>query len=86
MFDAEEDLHQELRVDQIVKKLRTLEGIIRNDMKDINWPKAYDRYSLFSVKNESDSDHGPKSANERRANFTGRQAVSTRVVNAETAL
>ena len=77
MFDAEEDLHQELRVDQIVKKLRTLEGIIRRDLvDDIKWREAYDRYSLFSVKKES--------ADQRRANYSGgRPVVSTQSVNAE---
>ena len=75
MFDADKDMQKELKVDQMIKKLRTLEGIIREEMDDIKWRSAYDRYSLYSVKAKNYFERSPRDANERRSKFTGKSIV-----------
>ena len=85
LMDAEEETQKELKIDSIVKKLRTLEGVIREEMDEIKWRSAYDRYSLFSIKAQN-KERSPKDANEKRAMHTDQLGVSTQIINAETKL
>ena len=47
---AQNDLKKEYRVDHLLKKLKVLEGIVRENVlqqDELKWNKAYIKYSLF---------------------------------------
>ena len=46
-------MKDEFRVDRILKKLKTLEGIVKENVlkqDELKWARAYDKYSLFERK------------------------------------
>ena len=44
------DIKDEFKVDRILKKLKVLEGIIKENIlkqSELEWAQAYDKYSIF---------------------------------------
>ena len=52
MVSEQKNLKKEFRVDKILKKLKTIEGIVKENVlpkESINWNDAYIKYSMFKA-------------------------------------
>ena len=50
-------MKDEFKVDRILKKLKVLEGIVKENVlkqNELEWAQAYDKYSIFRPQNRSE--------------------------------
>ena len=48
--DAEAEIDQEFKVDEIIKKLRVCTGVLRELQGDTKWRRSIDKYALYDIK------------------------------------
>ena len=67
MIKAHNELQPELQINNVLKDLRALKGIVRNELHidDSEWEESLKKFSLYTPMYNSSSDSEEKKANDK---------------------